>query len=600
MPIQNTDLDSILGAIYANDDFGTIEYEEIVRLTGKLAHEVSTLLDKARSDGRVQARSRLEIRRIGDLIRRRRFAEFRECIRATTTFERFLVEVFLAARIRLYVLAYLSVQEGEDFEGGGPYETLIPEIISTSLRDIGRRSNFEIRLNYRYLKLNIDLDPTSHLRAIYTSRFMMSHDTRLAKFWRGVSVCYQVMLFRVKCALAFNGAYALAFDLRKNSPDPISAVFGLKLLHQVLKHQLPSLFPETQEFTEEQWHDLAARIRSYFPDSLRTFFRVTPRHSLESKGLIKMLKVAVGVIAGRTSTRSEHESDPVDFVFNTLRIAYCWGVTYPLVDNVLDSNETSPAIRNELTRSLMGIFAARDEGADEPKDRQCSTSPAIVEVEDRLLEAMQLIPSERICRVKRILRHLYQAHRHDARRRLHDVTCGEEVGVLWHDVLVDTMLKSALVRLATMELCVIDVDRATRDRSLSRALYNQLGDDLWDIYEDTEDERVTPFTLALKCPGVPDPFALYVDYGVLLSSGLSRRRRTAVFLGVCETLKDALDTLKERPLDHLGVASSVKRLLELSSGLDQESLGLQSMPHVDFDAIIFLLEDTLFGIVGLR
>ena len=186
------------------------------------------------------------------------------------------------------------------------------------------------------------------------------------------------------------------------------------------------------------------------------------------------------------------------------------------------------------------------------------------------------------------------------RRRLDKLPGDTDSADLWGDVLIDTTLKSALVRLATMEVCAIDVDRQTRDRSLSRALYNQLGDDLWDIYEDYDDDRVTPFNLFLSRRDVPDPFALYADYAVLLSSGLSRRRKTAVFLGVCETLKDTLDVLKLRPDDKLGVAACVSRLLEDATGLDQAGLRLQAMPHVDFDAIIFLMEDTLFGLFGLR
>jgi hypothetical protein len=318
-----------------------------------------------------------------------------------------------------------------------------------------------------------------------------------------------------------------------------------------------------------------------------------PEHSAQNRGFIKLVKVAVGVLVGRSVSPPAARESLADYMFDSLRLAYSWGVTYPLVDNVLDSRETTPRVRDELNAAVAEAFGGP------PAAAPPGVAPAtdvLAEIRARLAEAVSLVPPDRLPRARSVLALLHEAHRRDAGRRLASTDAAAAAG-LWPVVLADTALKAALVRLATMCLCGIDPDEAAVGTSLSRGLFNQLGDDLWDIYEDADDDRVTPFTLYLRYPDLPDPFVLYLDYAQMLAEGMSRRRATAVFYGVCESLRDVLSTLAPAT-DRLGVARRISAALGATAALAPEEVRqLRDVPHVDFDAILFRFEDLLYRLI---
>ncbi len=66
-------------------------------------------------------------------------------------------------------------------------------------------------------------------------------------------------------------------------------------------------------------------VEDYFVVRIPQLLQALPHDSVANHGLIKLVKVAFGTAIGRTSVRLLHEGDPVDFVFNTLRLAYSWG-----------------------------------------------------------------------------------------------------------------------------------------------------------------------------------------------------------------------------------------------------------------------------------
>ncbi len=115
----------------------------------------------------------------------------------------------------------------------------------------------------------------------------------------------------------------------------------------------------------------------------------------------------------------------------------------------------------------------------------------------RLQEAISLIPAERRQHALGFLRQLLDVHKRDSERRLSSLT-NSDANITQAQVLDDTAAKAALVRLATMAICGITVDSETQQRCWERGLFNQLGDDLWDIYEDAKDDRVTHLHVILS------------------------------------------------------------------------------------------------------
>ena len=345
------------------------------------------------------------------------------------------------------------------------------------------------------------------------------------------------------------------------------------------------LFDDSKALTDTQWRRLLNALQHYLIPRLSELARVIPDQSFQDQGIIKLCKVAFGVIAGRTSVRHLHESDPVDFIVNTFRVAYSWGLTYPLVDNVLDSASTTSDTRRELLAVLQWVFSADNANVSAPPIQD----PAVREVFDRLQEVLSLIPADHLPRVRQTLANLLESHHRDSIRRLSQLTYNESAEA---DVMIDTALKAAMSRLATMEVCGIRTDHATTSRCIVRSLFNQLGDDLWDIYEDHRDDRVTPFTMFLTSGAKTNPFRFYLDYSVLLSRGMSERRQLAAFIGFSETLRDAMLTLQNGKQDPLKVQNSIQEMLEQALGPSACDEILE-VPHVDFDAVIFSFEQAI-------
>jgi hypothetical protein len=534
---------------------------------------------------------------VARMVARRNFGAFRARVAAQTNLEKFVVETFITSRIRRFVLAYLSVQEGSAFEGPGADETPIPALIVEFLYGAGRKPVLRALRRRGMIRFDLRFDPVADLRRIYLLTLREGRARQLTRWQRAyIRACR--FRYRAKLRLLHEAGRFFVSILSHKTPDPIARLFRLDAFLVVLKALLPIIFEDAALFNEDEWNDLRSRILGYFPERISTLFRVIPRYSLESNGLIKLFKVAVGVIAGRIAARHEHEAGDVDFVFNTLRAAYCWGLTYPLVDNVLDSDELTVESRLWMTSSILALFSDQGPPIYGGETGPPETLPhAVMEALERLSETLELVPAARLDRAKAALRQLYGAHQRDSDRRLE--TSIESDPAVAMSVLIDTALKSALVRLSTMEICGIDTDSSTLTESLHRGLFNQLGDDLWDIYEDYADRRVTPFTLFLTSPmNSFDPFLFYLSLTRSLARSNNRLRATAAFLGFCETLRDSLDCHAHRNDHPHDVERNITRVLLEGAGLGPCELPVRVVPHVDFDALLFLAEASMFDVVG--
>ncbi|MFO0818603.1 MAG: hypothetical protein U1A77_11715 [Pirellulales bacterium] len=528
--------------------------------------------------------------RLVDLFRKRRFGEFRRRISVKSPLEHALLEYFLLSRIRSYVLAYLSVQEGEEFEGATEKETQAPLLIAQMLRNTGRRSSCGVRLGWGRWRVFFNLDPLVDLRKLYALEVLGRRKNsehwqdKLARLWHVAgfharSKFVELLGRRMMRRASGTGRNASSSGLIER-PD----------FRRLAAICLLMLFPETKKLKQDEWLRLLRRLEEFFVPRIAHLWRAMPPESVANHGFVKLFKVAFGTVVGRVAVRAEHEADTEEFIFNTLRLAYSWGITYPLVDNVLDSESTTAQVRDELMQVLVAVFAG-----GEP-DKVSSDSLVVQEVGQRLAEVMSLIPKRRLPYARQALANLLESHRRDSHRRLADVpTNADDRAAFEQVVLEDTALKAALVRLATMEICGIEVDDATLDRGLSRSLFNQLGDDLWDIYEDVDDNRVTPFTLFLKSGGTLNPFDYYLQYAVVMTRNMTRRRRSAAFMGCCETLRDFLLTKETRSSDPLQVSGQIADTLN-RQGVESLRAVLEDVPHVDFDAVLFAFEDALFSL----
>lgn len=586
-------IDETFARLFGADDFRELSYDELSGLVGRWIEFVeSKISDISRDDDA----GFNDLERLSRYLAKRPFAEFRNRVKTRTQFESALLELFVQSRIRTYVLAYLSVQEGEDFEGSVLYDNQFPLLISQSLGNLGRYSNCSLNLPIWKIKVQIHIDPFVHLRRIYFNLLFSRRGRKLSILARAQIACHSFM-FRSKIKLVTAVIKSAIWrSIGRNPEEGFSTLLRYPSIRRLIAIVILVLFPSADQLNEPEWLDLLSRIEEYFSLRAVGLMAVIPERSRLDHGVIKLIKLALGTIAGRTSVREVHEMDNVEFIFNTLRLAYSWGVTYPLVDNVLDSSLTESNVRAQIISVLSDLFSDRKHTF---KDRPHEIDdPCVRELFERLTEVLSLVPADRLAETRKILGNLLESHQRDSIKRLSMIDT-KNMEELRYRIMIDTALKAALVRIATMEISGINVCNHAVSRCIVRSLFNQLGDDLWDIYDDADDDRVTPFTLFLMKGGNSNPFDFYFRYTILLSDGFARRRRIAAFMGFCETLRDSLLSLYDRTGDSLNVKSEISSLLNRLK-LDWTLGFINDVPHVDFDAVLFKFEKACYDILPDR
>ncbi len=524
-------------------------------------------------------------RQLQDFLQKRRTAQFRDYVAPTNALQRFLTELFLQTRFRRYVLAYLSVQEGEDFEGRLEYDSEAPRIIDGLLRSLGKESLLEFRPGFGRYRIGISLDPLLNLRAVYAFG-LMSREAKSSWINRVRRACHNGM-FKGKCGILglFLRLSSIRFTRQRNLSESILRILRSRNGRRMVVLSIMLLFPKSRSWSDVEWGRVLTFIEEYFSAKVPQLLAVMSNDSVQSNGLIKLGKVFFGTLVGSSTCQNKWDCDSATFVIDSIRLAYSWGVTYPLVDNILDSSQTSSQVRDAICTVVRRSFSGSHQ-----IDNLGYSDRGIKELSERLSEVSALIPDANRERARSLLLRLLEVHQRDSERRISEGQQFDE-----DEILSETTQKAALVRLATMEICGIEVDSETIARCEERGLFNQLGDDLWDIYEDAAEKRVTPFTnfLVSDCPRSFNPFVFYVNYSKKITSGMSRYRCYSTMLGCAESFRDLHLSFGKLGNDSLFVWSHISETLR-DEGIEDVEDFLSQVPHVDFDAVLFEAERAIF------
>jgi geranylgeranyl pyrophosphate synthase len=249
-------------------------------------------------------------------------------------------------------------------------------------------------------------------------------------------------------------------------------------LHDWLK-ELLCKYQLTQTY---QWLRLRlAAVNQFFSDE---------QSRLE--GMRKLVKVIAGILMHQM-IENEHQRDP-RVLSDTIKLGYAYGLTYPFVDDLLDSNaylsEKDKDIFNGLLRETLisGLVPEFPEFE--------SSEPKLMLIYQELKWAFeyiheQLEPQHR----QQFLEQAYiffEAQAEDRTRRLSETT-GLDVEELFKPVI----LKSAGCRIISRDLVNAEVDGHFDYRMFCFGIYNQFNDDIKDIFEDIHEDNLTPYSYFL-------------------------------------------------------------------------------------------------------
>lgn len=573
MAVYAGELDYLIAQI-GGRPVAQLDYAQLTALAAGWIEHVQIRMAEMRDDGLLLG--------VAKDLARRRLSSLRSALGRPTRVKDAFVELFVLARYRARVLAYLSLQEGRDWNSAASEFPHLTLLVRQLLRRVGKTPALSLAFRVAGRRFWLNCDPLLDLRRLY--QLVLRRDGRERSGWRAL----QCLALRLRFAFR---ARALVLALRvltrrafaASTPEQLHAAAHAPWMCNIVAFALLLLFPGAKTLPAEHLRSLVTELLGYLLPRIVVLRAVLPDASRNSHGVVKLLKVAMGVIATRLAARDKNETDEGRFILDTLRLAYCWGITYPLVDNVLDDQSGCVATRLGLLQGLSQLFSG-----EAVADASVAPPPLVAEVLARLTEVLELTEPGRREAVRHVLRLLLESHRADSQRRLSAAADSRLEDQVW----TDSLLKAALIRIATLEVCGTPVAGAQLAAQMAAGLVNQLGDDLWDIAEDWTADHVTPFTLYLMHGQARNPFRFFVGYCLAITSQESHARRIAMAAAVLETGRCACEALPAQPdlakrtIGEIGAALA-------AYGWNGDRATLADIPHVDSDAVIFSLEDLL-------
>ncbi|WP_075983386.1 polyprenyl synthetase family protein [Bacillus massilinigeriensis] len=244
---------------------------------------------------------------------------------------------------------------------------------------------------------------------------------------------------------------------------------------------------------------------------LKTFVSNIPKEMDGEQAQRKLIKIIGGVIMHvieemDDSISHEERSLRLD---EAIRLGYSYGLTYPFIDDLLDSKVLSPnekgqfsdLIRNTL---ITGNVPKMGEWSGDNKD-------LMYFIYSELREAFQYIHSHQRRETRRDFYEqafvFFHSQEVDRNKDLSNANYTNE------ELFIPIILKSSSSRLIVRSLISAPLDEGFDIQTFYYGIYNQLADDFADMSDDLKIGAVTPYTYYLKYhnqrSNLINPFELY-------------------------------------------------------------------------------------------
>ncbi|MFC4401589.1 polyprenyl synthetase family protein [Gracilibacillus xinjiangensis] len=224
----------------------------------------------------------------------------------------------------------------------------------------------------------------------------------------------------------------------------------------------------------------------------------------------KLIKIIAGVLLHEFEEMEESISsnERAKRLDEAIRLGYCYGLTYPFIDDLLDADVLTDHEKKQYSQLLRTTFTQRE--VAEWEEWAGENEELIRFVHQELGEAFSFI-NERISKeVKEKFFDqvfiFYQSQEIDREKNLSDPNFTNE------ELYLPVILKSSSSRLLVRSL-IGNSDIEIDNRTFYYGLYNQLSDDFTDLFQDYESGAVTPYTYYLAYHNdrndLINPFELY-------------------------------------------------------------------------------------------
>lgn len=245
-------------------------------------------------------------------------------------------------------------------------------------------------------------------------------------------------------------------------------------ISDTMKTQLNDLF------TEEQ--------RLWILDKFKAASEIIPLDIMNDRGYDKFLKVVFGTVLYKLRHCSKDDPNLGNHAFEALQKGYYFGITYPLVDDIMD---TSHLLSDDQKDSIMEtIIHSLSRGGIE--DAKLPSLAIVHELKRLFREFTLIVPQENHPEIYDVLQVLTIAQWVDQQRNLDDKHDKESL-------FISVLLKAAYARIVPSYL-VGHINDELIDHHYATGLINQWSDDICDLLEDTKNNTATTFTSYLHTP----------------------------------------------------------------------------------------------------
>lgn len=327
-------------------------------------------------------------------------------------------------------------------------------------------------------------------------------------------------------------------------------------------------------------------------DKLKQVAEHLPQEMNAEHAQRKLIKIIVGVVLHAVEEMGEgaspHERKQV--LDEAIRLGYCYGLTYPFIDDLLDSKALTPQEKLDYASALREALKT----GDVPSLEQWAGTdhPMLRFIHSELSQAFEYVKS---CQHPKTQRTFFeQAYVFFHSQELDRIKELDNSAYSNEQLYIPIILKSASSRLIARSVLRAAEDESFDEVTFFYGIYNQLADDFADMLDDQAEGAVTPYTYYFRYreqrPDLINPFEMYwaVITHLLHEVYHSDEKTRDVILG------RAIGGLKRFKAKH-GIAQYTRLINELTAGSAQLKRQIEQLVDTadDIDFLDKLVRDQL-------
>ncbi|NNJ73308.1 MAG: hypothetical protein HKP09_09005, partial [Enterobacterales bacterium] len=212
-------------------------------------------------------------------------------------------------------------------------------------------------------------------------------------------------------------------------------------------------------------------------------------------GMRKLVKIIAGVVLHHLIIENQEHSDlDAEQLDTVIRLGYCYGLTYPFIDDLQDSAIALNAHDKGLFNAALRTSLQTGEAVAYPDFEH--DNERLRHIYRELKWAFEFIKSNLSeGQADSFFKRAYVFFEAQDIDRQRSLAAGKRIKLA--DLYLPVMLKSAGCRLIARDLVTNDSDKDFDYRTFCFGIYNQFNDDIKDIFEDIEQDNLTPYSYYL-------------------------------------------------------------------------------------------------------